>query len=169
MSILSCACIETLSVCVNTNYHWNWKSFCGHRLHTSVSQNCTRIRRLLKKSSPDYENFKNFRRVHVFRLFLKSLRKLSAFSLPTILKLITWVKPIVRLIRVLTARKQPYLEFIMIFWERLITTDLLPCYYLISWLPLIESTMEFCYIVLNSALVLKAVPLVTREQKTSGA
>lgn len=43
--------------------------------------------------------------------------------------------------------------------------DLLPCYYLISWLPLIESTMEFCYIVLNSALVLKAVPLVTREKK----
>ena len=53
----------------------------------------------------------------------------------------------------------------MIFWERLKTTDLLPCYYLSFWLPLIESTMEFCYIVLNSALVLKAVPLVTREKK----
>ena len=78
------------------------------------------------------------------------------------------MKPINRLIRVFTARKQPYLEFMMIFWERLKTTDLLPCYYLISWLPLIESTMEFFYIVLNSALVLKAVPLVTREKKTSG-
>ena len=53
----------------------------------------------------------------------------------------------------------------MIFWERLKTTDLLPCYYLSFWLPLIESTMEFCYIVLNSALVLKAVPLVTSEKK----
>ena len=53
----------------------------------------------------------------------------------------------------------------MIFWERLKTTDLLPCYYLISWLTVIESTMEFCYIFLNSALVLKAVPLVTREKK----
>ena len=53
----------------------------------------------------------------------------------------------------------------MIFWERLKTTDLLPCYYLISWLTFIESTMEFCYIFLNSALVLKAVPLVTRENK----
>ena len=81
------------------------------------------------------------------------------------MKLITWVKPFNRLIRVFTARKQPYLEFMMIFWERLKTTDLLPCYYLISWLPLIESTMEFCYIALNSALVLKAVLLVTREKK----
>lgn len=68
MSILSCACIETLSVCVNTSYHWNWKSFCGHRLHTSVSQNCAQIRRLLKKSSPDCENFKNFKRVSISKV-----------------------------------------------------------------------------------------------------
>ena len=81
MSIQSCACIETLSVCVNTSYHWNWKSFFGHGLHTSVSKNCTQIRPLLRKSSPDHANFKNFRRVSVFRLFLKSLRKVSAFSL----------------------------------------------------------------------------------------
>ena len=58
-----------------------------------------------------------------------------------------------RFIRVFPTPKQPYLEVMMISWERLITADLLPCYYSISWLPLIESTMEFCYIVLNSALV----------------
>ena len=37
--------------------------------------------------------------------------------------------------------------------------------YLISQLTLTESTTEVCYIVLNSSLVLKAVPLVTREKK----
>ena len=35
-----------------------------------------------------------------------------------------------RLTRVFTARSQPYLGFMMLFWGRLITTDLLPCYYL---------------------------------------
>ena len=51
-----------------------------------------------------------------FRLFLKSLRKPSVFSLSVILKLTTWMKPINRLIRFFIVRgPRPCSEFMMIF------------------------------------------------------
>ena len=70
---------------------------------------------LLKKSNLDSENFKKFRQVSINLLFIS---KAVWFQLVNYIKLITWVNPIIRLIRVFTARKQPYLEFMMIFCER---------------------------------------------------
>ena len=91
------------------------------------------IRPLLKKSNLNSANFKKFRIGSNLPFISKVIEKAVCFQLVNYIETNNVGKTYQSAYKSLHCTET---EFMMIFWERLIT-DLLPCYYLISLLPLI--------------------------------